>query len=53
MTILPKKIANMAGGLASVVEHLLSHHEALSSNPTTAKKMKKLQNLVSLSFSDI
>jgi hypothetical protein len=32
---------NRAGGVAEVVEHLSSKHEALSSNPSTTKKIHK------------
>jgi hypothetical protein len=31
----------VAGGVAQVVERLLSKHETLSSNPNTEKKKKK------------
>jgi hypothetical protein len=32
----------MAGGVAEVVEHLSSKHEAFNSNPSTSKKKKKI-----------
>jgi hypothetical protein len=36
----------MAGGVAQAVKHLPTKHEALSSNPTTAKNLKKLYLLI-------
>jgi hypothetical protein len=34
-----------AGGVAQVVEHFHSKHEALSSNPSMVKKIKKLASV--------
>jgi hypothetical protein len=36
---------NQAEGVAQVVEHLPSKHEAPSSNPNTAKKKKKVESV--------
>jgi hypothetical protein len=36
-----QKTKNRAGGVAQVVEHLLSNCEALSSNPSMVKKKKQ------------
>jgi hypothetical protein len=45
-TLLKKKKtkAKRAGGVTQVVTHLPSKHEALSSNPNTAKQNKKQAN---------
>jgi hypothetical protein len=43
--------ANWTGGVAQEVEHLLSQHEALSSNPSTDKQSKK--NKVHTIFKDL
>jgi hypothetical protein len=44
-----QEVGNRAGGVARVIERLLSKHEALSSNPSTDEKRKRKRSWQPLS----